>query len=60
MSKKLKTLVIRIDDETDEFINKVANSDERSTSFIVRKMIDSYKHLSEQEIIEKLRKVKKY
>ena len=60
MSKKLKTLQIRIDDETDEFLNEVADGDRRSTSFIVRTMIDSFRHLSADEIIDKLRKVKKY
>tara|TARA_Y100001968_G_C18926652_1_gene512305 strand:- start:259 stop:435 length:177 start_codon:yes stop_codon:yes gene_type:complete len=58
MIKKPKKLSVRIDDETFEFLEKVAKSDERTPSFIVRKMIDSYKHLTVDAIINKLQKKK--
>tara|TARA_Y100000361_G_scaffold140340_1_gene144343 strand:- start:203 stop:385 length:183 start_codon:yes stop_codon:yes gene_type:complete len=60
MSKKLKTMSFRMPEETFDWLEKVGLSDDRSASYIVRKMIDSYRHLSDEEIIDKLRKVKKY
>ena len=50
--------IIRMDEETFEFLEKLGALDDRTPSYIVRKMIDSFKHMSDEEIIITLRKNK--
>ena len=46
---------VRMDEETFEFLEKLGALDDRTPSYIVRKMIDSFKHMTDDEIIESLR-----
>jgi len=58
MAKKLKMMSVRMEEETFEWLEKIGAIDDRTPSYIVRKMIDSFKHLSEEEVIEALKKKK--
>ena len=52
--KKIHTLGIRVDDETYNYLESLAKDDERTVSWIVRKLIKEWiekKKLSEKELL---------